>query len=231
MAGVSYNGAMTTPGPLDGFIDKWRARWPEWAIAEAFLPAAQRPRAAAWFALLQEFRDAAWSGAEPAPGLAKLAWWQEELRGWSRGARRHPLGEALQRLEADWESLARALAALPATRDAHGGRDDVAALRTWTVGVLACEADLFSGAEPPPDAVAACVDAQRVERALARGDLDAALDQQPALDRPAAALTRPRRLHQAVLRERLRLTRADDPGLRRVPPLRMLWAGWRAARG
>lgn len=230
MAGVSYNGAMTTPGALDGFIDKWRARWPEWAIAEAFLPPAQRPRAAAWFALLQECRDAAWSGTEPAPGLAKLAWWQEELRGWSRGARRHPLGEALQRIDADWDALGRALAALPATRDADAERDDHAALRTWVAGVLACEADLFSGAEPPPDAVEACVQAHRVERALARGDLDAALDQQPALDRPAVALTRPRRLHQAVLRERLRLTRADDPGLRRVPPLRMLWAGWRAAR-
>ncbi|MDH5834150.1 phytoene/squalene synthase family protein [Luteimonas kalidii] len=221
---------MTAPGSLDGFIDKWRARWPEWGIAEAFIARDQRPRAAAWFALLQELRDAAWAGSEPAPGLAKLAWWQEELRGWARGARRHPLGEALQRLDADWEALGRALAALPATRDPDDLRADHGALRTWVGAVLACEADLFGGVEPPPGTVDACVGAHRVERALARGDLDAALRQQADLGH-AAALSRPRRLHQAVLRERLRLTTAEDAGLRRVPPLRMLWAGWRAARG
>src|SRR5690606_20979970 len=32
---------------LEAFLDKWRARWPEWAIAEVFVPAAERGRALA----------------------------------------------------------------------------------------------------------------------------------------------------------------------------------------
>src|SRR5690606_20699556 len=64
-------------GDAAGFIDKWRARWPEWEIASVFVPEAQRPLAEAWFSLLQELTDAAWGGADPTPGLAKLAWWQE----------------------------------------------------------------------------------------------------------------------------------------------------------
>ncbi len=100
------------PPPSDSFVDKWRARWPEWAVAEAFVPDAQRAPAAAWFALLQEFSDAAWGGTDPAPGLAKLAWWQEELRGWAGGARRHPLGAVLLPSSATWHGLADAMPGL-----------------------------------------------------------------------------------------------------------------------
>ena len=39
---------------LDDFLGKWRGRWPEWRIAQVFVPEAQRPLAEAWFALLQE---------------------------------------------------------------------------------------------------------------------------------------------------------------------------------
>src|SRR5690606_34599069 len=97
--------------------DKWRARWPEWQVAEVFLPAATRARLLAWFALRQELVDAAWAGADPRPGEAKLAWWAEELQGWSQGRRRHPLGIALQSLGAPWERLAAALPVLAAARD------------------------------------------------------------------------------------------------------------------
>lgn len=100
------------------FLDKWRARWPEWRIASTFVEPARRAHAEAWFALLQEFVDAAWSAGDPAPGIAKLGWWEEELRGWSRGARRHPLGATLQKSPAPWPSLADALAALPMAREA-----------------------------------------------------------------------------------------------------------------
>jgi len=41
--------------PAQAFIAKWRERWPEWNIAEVFVPATQRPLIAAWWALLQEF--------------------------------------------------------------------------------------------------------------------------------------------------------------------------------
>ena len=93
------------------FVEKWRARWPEWTIARVFVPADQRDLAEHWFTLLQEWTDAA-TTAEPAPGLAKLAWWQEELRGWAKGARRHPLGARLMARPLDWTMLAMALPAL-----------------------------------------------------------------------------------------------------------------------
>src|SRR5690606_20594775 len=109
-------GAMSEPGTAGGFVSKWRARWPEWGVAEAFGAADQRQVAGAWVALLQELYDAAWSGQDPTPGLAKLAWWHEELEGWDKGGRRHPLGEVLQRLPAPWTRLGRARNALPSTR-------------------------------------------------------------------------------------------------------------------
>lgn len=39
---------MTDSAALDTFLQKWRTRWPEWAIAEAFVPASQRPLAQAY---------------------------------------------------------------------------------------------------------------------------------------------------------------------------------------
>lgn len=222
---------------LDSFVGKWRSRWPEWSIAETFLPPAQRGQVVAWFALLQELHEAAWAGVEAAPGLAKLAWWQEELGGWSRGARRHPLGQVLQRMEADWGGLGLALASLPATRDPapapEGAGQD--ALRTYAAAVLACETRLFGGDGPEQAALEAFVDGLRIERALSRGDLDAALALRPTLEaRAGAGFGRPRRLHQALLRERLRALAGGPPSPagagRRVPPLRLLWAAWRAAR-
>ena len=98
---------MTDPVATE-FIAKWRARWPEWAIAEVFLPASRRESMQAWFALLQELGDAAWGGSDPLPGEAKLGWWAEELEGWSRGARRHPLGQVLMSRAASWAGCSRA---------------------------------------------------------------------------------------------------------------------------
>ncbi len=221
--------------PLESFIRKWRERWPEWGIAEAFVPRAQRAPVLAWFALLQELHEAAWAGAEAAPGLAKLAWWQEELRGWARGARRHPLGQALQRIDAGWEELGLALAALPSTRDPAPGETQHAGLRTWAGAALASEARLFGGQDPGEPALDALVDGLRIERALSRGDLEAALALRPALDAAAgSALSRPRRLRNALLHERLRALAAAAPPAGtpgpRVPPLRILWSAWRAAR-
>lgn len=108
----------------DAFIEKWRARWPEWRIAETFVPPAERPSALAWAALRQEFTDAAWAHRDTRPGDAKLAWWAEELHGWSRGARRHPLGIELHRIAAPWSALAGSLLTLPATRERPRDFDD-----------------------------------------------------------------------------------------------------------
>src|SRR5690606_19399290 len=115
LAGVSM-GAGVAEGP-DSFLDKWRARWPEWTLAEVFVPAPQREAVVAWLALRQELLDAAWGGSDPRPGEAKLGWWQEELEAWQRGMRRHPLGKLLQPREAPWAMLAAALPLLAATRE------------------------------------------------------------------------------------------------------------------
>ncbi len=131
------------------FLDKWRGRWPEWRIAQTFVDADQRARAEAWFALLQELIDAAWSSGDPTPGIAKLGWWQDELRGWAKGARRHPLGIDLQKTPAPWPSLAAALTALQASREAviDGDAAVVAALaetlRPCAEAIEDCECALF----------------------------------------------------------------------------------------
>ena len=101
----------------DSFIDKWLARWPEWAVAQVFVPPAQRRTLLAWAALQQELTDAAWGGQDARPGEAKLGWWQEELLGWSRGLRRHPLGSVLQGQIEDWQILANVLPALRDSRE------------------------------------------------------------------------------------------------------------------
>lgn len=223
MAGPAHR--MSGPGSLDGFVDKWRQRWPEWGVLSVFVPPAGRATAAAWFALLQELHDAAWGGSDPTPGLAKLAWWQEELRGWSRGARRHPLGDALQKLPAPWELLGGALSTLPATRG-HGN-DDPGGFDIYARGMLACEAILFDGVDPSPADVSATVAQLRAERSLLQGDGDAAA----AFDLHMPLLaSRPRRLQRVALRTRVRSVVA---GRRegRLPALRLLVQGWRAARG
>lgn len=215
---------MSAPASSDGFVDKWRQRWPEWGVLSVFVPVARRSEAAAWFTLLQELHDAAWAGSDPTPGLAKLAWWQEELRGWARGARRHPLGEPLKKLAAPWDEFGRALATLPATRlqDVVPGAFD-----TYARGVLDCEAALFGG-DPPAPAVIDATSAQlRGERALLQGDRAAA--GAIALHRPPSG-SLPRRLQQVALHARLRGF-ATDKGGGRVPALGLLLQGWRAARG
>lgn len=210
------------------FIAKWRARWPEWNVAEAFVEAGQRPVAEAWFALLQELYEAAWSGEDPTPGLAKLAWWHEELEGWARGVRRHPLGQLLQRQPAPWSRLGRALNALPPTRgepaeQAAPGLADLAA------AIAECEAALFApgqygGARGGPPAVVHL--AERVLLTGNRSDATWLLLHWPGL----GEAVRPRRLHAAMLRRRLEAL----PEHGEAVPLRgwrVLLSSWRAARG
>lgn len=213
---------MSDPAAFDSFIAKWRARWPEWSVAEAFVPAAQRDAAAAWFALLQELTDAAWIGDDPTPGIAKLAWWQEELQGWSLGRRRHPLGMALQRREAPWQGLA---SALPALREARTPPQDAAsaliALSPFAEAAALVEQALF--AAPDASGVAGEIAATLLATharwpangAEGRADLGARW--------PARSGLRLRRIAAALARARLRSGAA-------LPPWRALWTAWRAAR-
>ena len=62
------------------FIAKWREHWPEWSVAETFVPEEQREVAAAWFALRHELTEAAWGGGDPRPGEATAAAAHRRLR-------------------------------------------------------------------------------------------------------------------------------------------------------
>jgi hypothetical protein len=212
-------------GATRSFQDKWRAQWPEWALAEVFMPASQRDVAVAWFALMQEFGDAAWGGSDPAPGLAKLAWWQEELRGWAKGARRHPLGEVLQPQAAPWGTLADAMGVLrhrelPA--DAAAARD---ALRGLEAAIALVEAGLFAR---PAGATATAL-AMLAPAALGQGGSAHAESLLKGVRTLPRSPARPVRLLGVLLA--LRLARAmRDGSWQPAGRWRSLWALWRAAR-
>ena len=230
---------MSEPGlddVLEEFLDKWRGRWPEWRIARTFVPAAQHADAEAWFALLQEWTDAAWTGADPTPGLAKLAWWQEELRGWATGLRRHPLGRTLQKCPAPWAAVADALPALASVRDALAvdmhAATAIARLRPLAAAIARSEAALFGDAAIAVDD--ASVDVFPLLAVHALWPREAAVDASRAWARtapaPRRAGTRPRRVLDALAHARL--ARLGDAGeVVPLSPARALWTGWRAARG
>lgn len=223
---------MTDASSLDGFLDKWRAQWPEWSVAEGFLPVAQRQRASAWLALRGELAEAAWGGEDPTPGAAKLGWWEDELAGWSRGARRHPLGLVLQKQPVDWRALAAGIPALRASRSPEGDR--AAALRglePFAGAVSVVSAQLFDAASPASTAAMAdALLAEWVLRLPERGVPAAGTDVPGLLALPPLrAGARPERLHAALVRGRLgRLARGRTPPM---PALAVLLAAWRAARG
>ncbi|WP_158987729.1 phytoene/squalene synthase family protein [Lysobacter panacisoli] len=228
---------------LDSFLDKWRARWPEWNVAQVFVPHAQRETVLAWAALQQELTDAAWGGSDARPGEAKLAWWIEELQGWSRGGRRHPLGIALQKLGAPWERLAMAIPSLRDTRERPRDRDEaLALLQPFARAVADVETALFDGTAT--EATVAAIQSTLLHSHLALGGEGAVplsalagagegeharvwgaelLERWPA----SGAANRPRRLWSALARQRLRRGDAALP----LPPVAALMTAWRGVRG
>lgn len=230
---------MNDPGALDGFIGKWRARWPEWRIAEVFVPASQRDTALAWFALLQELTDAAWSGEDSTPGLAKLAWWQEELQGWSQGRRRHPLGAALQPRPAPWMALSAALPALRSHRVLPRAIGDVfVGMHAFADAVAGVEDVLFDTHVTAADLVAATLLAAHPALSAAGHEplRTTLLSQWPAARGP-----RVRRIVSTLAHARLRPLREthgrpkhvpqEHASSQPLPPWRTLWLAWHAARG
>ena len=233
---------MSDQAALEAFLDKWRARWPEWRIAEVFVPAGERATTLAWLALRQELADAAWEGADPLPGAAKLTWWNDELRGWTQGRRRHPLGLALQRVAAPWDALADALPVLEAAREAplragEGLASLHATMAPFVVAGGAVSAALAAdaerpaapfGADIPASALAASLAAMRT---LARdGDPDTSKALLGAWPRRPTG-TRADRIFAALARDRLRALPAHE-GHRNLAPSHwhVLWAAWRAGR-
>lgn len=224
---------------LEEFLGKWRGRWPEWRIAQVFVVESERATAEAWFALLQEWTDAAWAGDDPTPGFAKLAWWQEELQGWAKGLRRHPLGRVLQKRPAPWATLAAALASLQAVREPLRAwappQSLMAPLRPLADAIADCERGLFPS-ETASDA-AHEGDAFPLLAAHALWHRDEAVDaaqaqawaRELATIPPPRAGSRPRRIHVALSRARLhRVAVAGEVSA--LSPAVALWRSWRAAR-
>lgn len=215
------------------FVAKWRGAWPEWALVERFVPAAERELAQAWQACQFELQEAAWGGADARPGEAKLGWWVEEFAGWSQGRRRHPLGARLQRRATSWARLATALPTLAASRgrptDAEQARAQVAPVAD---AVAALEAELF-GVRADPAAVAAAWLHARLARhpghavPLAVASAHAWAGDLARCWPDTRGLAPSRRIELALARARLAHGDASAPR----GPIAALWAGWRAARG
>ncbi len=240
---------MTDASGIDAFTEKWRARWPEWRVAEVFVAREERGRTLAWFALRQELTDAAWGGSDPQPGEAKLAWWAEELDGWTKGRRRHPLGQVLQRLPVPWGLLVSCLPALQASREV--GDDTAGAMavlepfaegiagvaatlhctgtpapaRSVVVGLLA-ERLLTHGASAVPRQVQGDPAGACAPDALARTWAQELLQEWP----PVHDGSRAGRVHAALLQARLRAFGDGVPASAPVPHWRALTTAWRAAR-
>jgi hypothetical protein len=226
---------MSDQTALEAFLDKWRARWPEWRIAEVFVPPRERAATLAWLALRQELADAAWGGPDPRPGAAKLAWWSDELRGWANGRRRHPLGLALQRIPAPWNALAETLPALAVVRDASlSATDGLASLRNalapFATAASAVSAAIAAAPPTTPEGSALAASLPAVRAMAGEGDAGAAkilLDTWPA--RPAG--TRADRIFAAMARQRLRAFDARGSDGNPMPSYwHTLWAAWRAGR-
>ena len=236
---ASYNMQMTGSDSLDGFLDKWRERWPEWSLVERFVAPELHRRSLAWFALLQEFDDMLNIAGDPLPANAKLGWWGEELRSWAAQRSRHPLGRVLEPVRgAPWAQLAEAL---PALIDAREPVADAAqarrSLQGFAEAVAAVEAVMFAAPLHPhaADAVLIQTLAQRVQEldatvvpAKAGGVREwqqALLAQWPA----RVAGPRPRRVYAALARGRLQACQRG--GDYQPSPAGLLWRAWWAARG
>lgn len=225
---------------LDSFLDKWRARWPEWAFVERFVDKDDQVRAVAWFALLQELDDIFNASGDTTPQDAKLLWWGEELRSWAVQRSRHPLGRVLEPVRAPWIQLADALPDLVAARapavDAGQARQ---VLAQYAAAVVAVEAAMFKGKPPSPaavDAVTTQILALRLQETGAAA-LPQSFDNELAWGKALLAGwplrvggPRPRRLYAVLARGRMQ-ARREDAGQHQLRPVGLLWRSWWAARG
>lgn len=228
---------MSQPSALASFLEKWRSRWPEWAVAEPFIPESQRELAVAWFALLQEFEDVMNIAGDPLPADAKLAWWQQELSDWSGQRSRHPLGRLLEPVRAPWAELAAELPRIQVARERPASMDQaLLQLLPFAEALVAVERVMFAREASRDDARAVAVQWLQVRESVAgeagrpvgmdvvqwRTQL---LRQWPA----KPALARPHRVWSRLAR--LRVVREQAGKSPYPPPLQQLWHSWRAASG
>lgn len=234
---------MSDSSALDSFLDKWRQRWPEWQVAEIFVAPERRALAEAWFSLLQEFDDILNIAGDPLPADAKLAWWGEELRGWSQRRSRHPLGRRLEPLPAPWAALADALPELSAARDASAdGGAAFAGLRAYGEAVAAVEAVVLGRAPDATAVVAQTLATRLAESASAavprdvhgEDDRNRLRGWARTLARrwpPMSGAARERRIVDAFARARLRRFAGAGEATALPSRLRLLLTAWSAARG
>lgn len=232
---------MSDYSALASFLEKWRHRWPEWSVAETFVPAARRDCVVAWFSLLLEFEDAMNITGDPLPADAKLAWWTEELRSWQNRRSRHPLGRLLEPVAAPWAALGDALPVIVQARSLDEDRDAAfTVLRDYGESVAAVEVALL-GASTAPDALIAQLLAQRLaEQRLADSTMvDAGLRE--AMRRNAEDLlarwpstasgARERRMFARFARTRLQGWATQGTAMPLPSRWRLLLGSWHAARG
>lgn len=235
---------MTDSIALDSFLEKWLARWPEWRVVETFVPVSRRRLAIAWFALQQEFTDAMNIAGDPLPADAKLAWWGEELRDWSRQRSRHPLGRVLEPQRAPWFELAEALPILIRLRERPlDGESAFDTVRPLAAAIADVEHALFPGSVGDEAIQVLCAQllAARLEGAgEVAVPLHVAGAEGPTRDAWVGELLLrwparedgplPRRLAAALARSQLQRSGAGGESIATLSPLRALWLGWRAAR-
>jgi hypothetical protein len=231
---------MTDSTALDSFLDKWRTRWPEWRVVEIFVPPSQRQLAVAWFALQQEFADAMNIAGDPLPADAKLAWWGEELRDWSRQRSRHPLGRLLEPQRAPWFELAEALPVLIRLRERpRNSEESWETVLPLATALAQTESALFSSV--CDQTLVASIGTQwlaaRLEEA---GEQATPVEADSSPRKWAQTLLQqwpqscsggiPRKLWSALARSRLQRFSAAEDGVLPLAPISALWLGWRAAR-
>ena len=210
-------------------------------MAERFLAPSRRAQALATCVLWQALADAAWAGEDARPGLAKLAWWQQELDDWASGGGRHPLAAVLAGNDPRWAALARALVAWPELRERPGDDDERdAVLMPASRAFAMLEGDLGNVSDAEADAALArhALARLRLLHALARGaDAmplsvgDARVDAQvmawrTTLARPLPGMC-PARVHSALQHA---LLARHARGHARGSPWRWPFVCWRAAR-
>jgi hypothetical protein len=153
-----------------------------------------------------------------------LAWWQEELRAWAKGARRHPLGALLQPAAVPWPALADAMTVLRHRELPARPEQALEALQPLAEACAAVEAALFGAPSLPPIAARSLLAESAVRSGGAAG-ASALLRSWPSDRVPARAL----RLHARLLRLRLQHA-AGDGRWAPISRWRTLWNAWRTAR-
>ena len=216
-------------------LQKWRDRWPQWAIADVFIAPAQRLTAQAWFSVLMEWEDLLNQPSEQPIIAIKLDWWQHELAQWATQRSSHPIAPLLMGLDAPWQLLAETLSDLTALASVPSTLAQAeASLARVLDAMVAVEMRLFPG-EKGCDRRLLLLHwlEARCRFGTAAAGMSVATWRRVLLDAwpDAPQSERPRRLLSTLTRQRLqRAIRSEDGAHPRTDGrLHLLWSCWRSA--